>query len=289
MNMEYENNLFKNNYSIQVGGKLMDFSTVRLMGILNLTPDSFYDGGKYLSNEQKVLHDLEQMLEEGADIIDLGAFSSKPGSSLISVEEEEKRLLPALKSILKTFPEVILSVDTVRSSIAEKAIDMGAAIINDISAGKYDDKMFETIARLNVPYVLMHMQGDPESMQNQPTYDSVFNDVFHFFSKKLNELNEAGVNDVILDPGYGFGKQLSHNYKLLQQQNGFHRLGCPILVGVSRKGMIQKVINATAEEALNGTTAVNVIALLNGANILRVHDVKAAKEAIRIVDYFQKQ
>lgn len=287
--MEYENTLFKNNYSIQLRGKLMDFSTARLMGILNLTPDSFFDGGKYLFNEREILRQVEQMLEEGADIIDLGAFSSKPGSSLISIEEEEKRLLPALKSILRTFPEAILSVDTVRSSIAEKAIDSGAAIINDISAGKYDDKMFETVAKLKVPYVLMHMQGDPKNMQKQPTYESVYNDVFHFFSEKLSKLNELGVNDVILDPGYGFGKKLEHNYELLQCQKGFHRLGCPLLVGLSRKGMIQKVLNVTAEEALNGTTAANVIALLNGANILRVHDVKAAKEAIRIVDYFQKQ
>lgn len=289
MNLEYENTLFKNNYSIQLRGKLMDFSTVRLMGIINLTPDSFFDGGKYLSNEEKVLRQVEQMLEEGADIIDLGAFSSKPGSSLISVEEEEKRLFPALQSILKTFPEAILSIDTVRSSIAEKAVDMGAAIINDISAGKYDDKMFETIAKLKVPYVLMHMQGNPENMQKQPSYESVFNEVFYFFTEKLKTLNEVGVNDVILDPGYGFGKKLEHNYELLKSQKGFHRLGCPLVVGLSRKGMIQKVIDVSAEEALNGTTAANVIALLNGANMLRVHDVKAAKEAIRIVDYFQKQ
>lgn len=289
MNLEYENTLFKNNYSIQLKGKLMNFSTVRLMGILNLTPDSFFDGGKYLSHEKKVLRQVEQMLEEGADIIDLGAFSSKPGSTLISIEEEEKRLLPALRSILKTFPEAILSIDTVRSSIAEKAIDMGAGMINDISAGKYDDKMFTTVAKLKVPYVLMHMQGDPENMQNQPTYKSVFNEVFHFFTEKLSELNQAGVNDVILDPGYGFGKKLEHNYELLKTQKGFHRLGCPLVVGLSRKGMIQKVLNIHADEALNGTTSVHVIALLNGVNMLRVHDVKAAKEAIRIVDYFQKQ
>lgn len=288
MNLKYENTLFKNNYSIQINGKLMDFSTARVMGILNLTPDSFYDGGKYIYNEQLILSQVEKMLAEGADIIDIGAFSSKPGSRLITIEEEEARLLPVLQSIKKLFPEVILSVDTVRAEIAKKSVESGASIINDISAGKYDDKMFETVAKLNVPYILMHMQGDPENMQVKPTYKSVYNEVFHFFTEKLHQLNKVGVKDVILDPGYGFGKNLTHNYELLKMQKGLHRLNCPLLIGLSRKGMIQKVLDVSANEALNGTTTANVIALLNGANILRVHDVKAAKEAVRIVDYYQK-
>lgn len=287
--MEYENTLFKNNYSIQLSGKLMDFSTARLMGILNVTPDSFYDGGKYHSDEKKMLQQVEQMMMDGADMIDLGAFSSRPGSSLISEEEEEERLIPAIKSILKNFPNIILSVDTVRSSIAKKAVNLGASIINDISAGKYDKLMFQTVAELKVPYILMHMKGDPINMQDKAKYEAVYQEIFHFFTTKLNQLNEAGVNDIILDPGYGFGKKIEHNYQLLNQQAGFHQLNCPLMVGVSRKGMIQKVLDITAKDALNGTTAVNVIALLNGANILRVHDVKQAKEAIQIVDYYQKQ
>ena len=265
----------------------MDFSTPKVMGILNLTPDSFYDGGKF-QDKKEMLQQVETMLSEGASIIDVGAFSSRPSASLISMEEERSRLQPALISIMKEFPSAILSVDTYRSEIAKLAINEGASIINDISGGKFDSKMFETIAQLKVPYIMMHMQGKPKTMQHKPTYEDVFKEVFYFFTEQLKKLNQLGVNDVILDVGFGFGKTLNHNYELLRKLKHFHPLNCPVLVGLSRKGMIQKVIESTAAESLNATTAAHVIALQNGANLLRVHDVKAAKEAVEIVDFYQK-
>ena len=266
----------------------MDFSTPKIMGIVNLTPDSFFTRSRFQA-EKEILQQVEKMLEEGADIIDLGAFSSRPNSDFITEEEEKERLLSPLKSIVKAFPEAVLSVDTYRCTIATQAVSEGATMINDISGGDLDDNMFETIATLQVPYVLMHMKGTPKTMQQAPVYEDVVKEITKGFSARLNRLNELGVNDVILDVGFGFGKTLEHNYTLLKHLNYFHSLGWPILTGLSRKGMIQKIIGESAENALNGTTAAHVLALQNGANILRVHDVKEAKETIQIVDFYQKQ
>ena len=258
------------------------------MGIVNLTPDSFFTKSRFQA-ENEILQQVEKMLLEGADIIDLGAFSSRPNSDFISLQEEQERLLSPLKKIIQEFPSAMVSIDTYRSEIATQSVQEGAAMINDISGGDLDDKMFETIAALKVPYVMMHMKGTPKTMQQSPEYDDVFQEIYKSFSSKLTRLNDVGVNDVILDVGFGFGKTLTHNYTLLKKLNYFHSLQRLVLVGVSRKGMIQKVIGATAEDALNGTTAAHVLALQNGANILRVHDVKEAKEAIQIVDFYQKQ
>ena len=258
------------------------------MGIVNLTPDSFFTKSRFQA-ENEILQQVEKMLLGGADIIDLGAFSSRPNSDFISLQEEQERLLSPLKKIIQEFPSAMVSIDTYRSEIATQSVQEGAAMINDISGGDLDDKMFETIAALKVPYVMMHMKGTPKTMQQSPEYDDVFQEIYKSFSSKLTRLNDVGVNDVILDVGFGFGKTLTHNYTLLKKLNYFHSLQRLVLVGVSRKGMIQKVIGATAEDALNGTTAAHVLALQNGANILRVHDVKEAKEAIQIVDFYQKQ
>lgn len=279
---------FQNKYSINCKGVLMDFSTPKIMGIVNLTPDSFFTRSRFQA-EKEILQQVEKMLEEGVDIIDLGAFSSRPNSDFITEEEEKERLLSPLKSIVKAFPEAVLSVDTYRCTIATQAVSEGATMINDISGGDLDDNMFETIATLQVPYVLMHMKGTPKTMQQAPVYEDVVKEITKGFSARLNRLNELGVNDVILDVGFGFGKTLEHNYTLLKHLNYFHSLGRPILTGLSRKGMIQKIIGESAENALNGTTAAHVLALQNGANILRVHDVKEAKETIQIVDFYQKQ
>lgn len=283
-----EFNAFQNKYSINCKGVLMDFSTPKIMGIVNLTPDSFFTESRFQA-EKEILEQVERILTEGADIIDLGAFSSRPNADLISEQEEIERLITPLKAIVKEFPNAILSVDTYRSEVAKRAITEGAAIINDISGGDLDDKMFETIAALKVPYVLMHIKGTPKTMQQNPEYEDVFKEIYSGFSEKLSQLNQLGVNDVILDVGFGFGKTLEHNYTLLKKLNFFHSLNRPVLSGLSRKGMIQKVIDKPAVDSLNGTTAAHAIALLNGSNILRVHDVAAAKEAIQIVDFYQKQ
>lgn len=288
MQMNDENSSFRTNYSIQVNGKLLDFSTAMIMGIVNLTPDSFFEGSRF-NHETALLNQVEKMLVDGADFIDLGAFSSRPSAEMITLEEEKKRLLPALKLILKKFPQTCISVDTYRSEIAKIASYEGASIINDISAGRFDSKMFSTIAALKIPYIIMHMQGEPENMQTKPSYTNVVNEVYHFFSKKMKQLNELKVNDVILDVGFGFGKNLTHNYTLLKQLSFFKNLERPLLVGLSRKGMIQKLIHSSAAEALNGSTAAHVLSLTGGANILRVHDVKEAKQAVDIVNFYQKQ
>ena len=265
----------------------MDFSTPKIMGIVNLTPDSFFEGSRF-QTEKGILSQVEKMIREGADIIDLGSFSSRPNADLISQEKEQKRLIAPLKSIVKEFPHVVLSIDTYRSDIAHQSIQEGAHLINDISGGNFDPRMFETVQQLKVPYILMHMQGEPKTMQHAPVYEDIFTEIYHSFSERLANLVQLGIKDVILDVGFGFGKSLEHNYTLLKKLRYFHSLECPILVGLSRKGMIQKVIHENAENALNGTTAAHVLALQNGANILRVHDVKAAKEACQIVDFYQK-
>lgn len=258
-----------------------------IMGILNVTPDSFFDGGKFTSEIQWLEH-TQQMIDEGADIIDIGAYSTRPGATNVSEQDEMERLVNVIKSVRKQFPEVLISADTFRASIASKAIDAGANIINDISGGTMDDNMFSTIAKLKVPYVLMHIQGTPKTMQEKPQYENVTEDVFAFFTGKLAELKNMGVSKVILDPGFGFGKTLEHNYQLLDNLEKFNSIGFPLLVGFSRKSMINKLLKVKSEEALNGTTVLNTIALEKGAKILRVHDVKEAKEAARIVEYLKR-
>lgn len=268
--------------TINCNGKLIDLSSPKIMGILNITPDSFFDGGKY-NNTAAILFQVEKMLTEGATFIDVGAYSSRPGAKQISEEVELNRILPIVKLLIKEFPNILISIDTFRSNIAEQCVENGACIINDISAGGLDDNMFSTIAKIQVPYIIMHMQGSPQNMQLNPKYDDIIKDVLFYFSKKLATLHSLGVNDIITDVGFGFGKTIDHNYKLLKNLELFKNLEAPILVGLSRKSMLYKPLNIKPNDALNATTSANTIALLNGANILRVHDVKEAMEAIKIV------
>ena len=264
---------------------LLNLDESTIMGILNVTPDSFFDGGNYLS-EENIIRRVNAMEYHGAKIIDIGGYSSRPNATHISDEEELKRILPTIKLIKANFPDLLISIDTFRSNVAQKSVAAGATIINDISGGNMDNNMFRCIADLKVPYVLMHMQGTPATMQENPTYQNVVEEVNQFFNEKVNELTRLGVKDIILDPGFGFGKTLEHNYELLNKLDQFKTFNLPILVGFSRKSMINKVINTTPEEALNGTTVLNTIALMKGANILRVHDVKEANETIKLVNQF---
>lgn len=268
---------------INVKGKLMDLSHPRVMGILNLTPDSFYAASRK-ETETDIIDRCRQIVGEGADIIDIGACSSRPGSVQVDATEEMQRLRDGLKIICKHFPEAILSIDTYRADAAKMCVEeYGAAIINDISAGEMDSRMLDTIARLNVPYVLTHMKGTPPDMQEHPHYEHLLKEVFFHFSEKIQSLRSMGVKDLILDPGFGFGKTLEHNYCLMNHLEEFNVFQLPILTGVSRKSMIYKLLGCTPEEALNGTTVLHTAALLKGASILRVHDVEAAREAIRII------
>ena len=273
------------NFTLNCGGRLVSLEKPLVMGVLNVTPDSFYDGGRYTAEEQ-VLEQTRRMLEEGAAFIDVGGMSSRPGAQIISIEEELQRVIPVIKLIKKHFPEALISIDTIRGQVARQAADAGAVMINDISAGKFDPVMFPTVAELGLPYVLMHMQGKPADMQKDPVYENVTLEVLDFFIRQVGTLRELGVKDIILDPGFGFGKTVAHNYQLLRDLAVFNMLDCPTLAGVSRKSMICKVLGVKPAEALNGTTAVNTLALLGGAHILRVHDVKEAREAIEIVSAF---
>lgn len=261
--------------------KLIDLSTPRVMGILNITPDSFYEGSR-LKNADEALKKTEQMLNEGADFLDVGGMSTRFGSEILSETDELNRVIPIIEIILKNFPETLISVDTWRSKVALEAVGAGAAIVNDISAGSLDSELFQTVAKLDVPYILMHMQGTPQTMQQNPVYKDVVLEVNQFLSEKIFELRKLGVSDIILDPGFGFGKTIDHNYRLLKNLNliGFGEF--PILAGLSRKSMIKKLLDVDEKNALNGTTAVNMIALQNGANILRMHDVKEAKQCVQI-------
>ncbi len=269
--------------SINCKGKLIDLTGPKVMGILNLTPDSFYDGGKF-SSDKEILLQTEKMQREGATFIDIGAYSSRPGAIHLSEEEELSRILPTLERIVKSFPEILISIDTFRSSVAEQSIALGACMINDISAGSLDSKMFKTIAKLQVPYILMHMKGTPQNMQNNTNYDNLIEDIIFYFSKKINQLRKLGVNDLILDVGFGFSKTTDQSYDLLNKLNLFKNLELPILTGISRKSMLYGYLNITSAEALNATTVANTIALIQGTNILRVHDVKEAIETIKIVE-----
>ena len=269
--------------SINCNGNLIDITTPKVMGILNLTPDSFYDGGKY-KDLDAMLHQTEKMLQEGATFIDIGAYSSRPNAEHIDEQKELHRILPLLKILFKEFPQILISIDTFRSNVARECVESGACMINDISGGTMDNAMFNTIAQLQVPYILMHMQGTPQTMQVNPNYKDVTSDILYYFSKKVSELRALNISDIILDVGFGFGKTLEHNYELLQKLHLFKALELPLLVGLSRKSMLYKLLDTTPEKALNATTAANTIALLNGASILRVHDVKEATEAIKIVE-----
>jgi len=268
--------------TINCKGTLVGFSTPKVMGILNITPDSFFDGGEY-QNEKAILSQTEKMLNEGATFIDVGAYSSRPGADHVSEEEELKRIVPVIELLLKEFPSAYLSVDTFRSKVALETVNAGAAIINDISGGNMDVKMFETLAKLQVPYIAMHMQGTPQTMQNNPSYEDITTDLIKFFSEKVHQLHQLQLNDVIIDVGFGFGKTIEHNFQLLRDLSLFKSLNAPILAGVSRKSMLYKTLQITPNEAMNATTSANTIALMNGANILRVHDVKEAVECVRIV------
>jgi len=251
------------------------------MGIINLTPDSFYAGSRKQSVDEALLQ-ASKMLSEGAAFLDIGAYSSRPGAADISVEEEMDRLLPVVKAIVDAYPDAVLSIDTFRSQIAEAAIKVGAHIINDISGGQLDDAMFATVARLQVPYILMHMKGTPQNMNQQAQYENIFDEVFDYFVDKYDQLKQLGVKDVIIDPGFGFAKKTEHSYALMNRLQDFSSLQLPVLVGISRKNMIYKTLGIIAADALNGTTALNTIALTKGANILRVHDVREAVEAVKV-------
>ncbi len=257
-----------------------------VMGILNLTPDSFYDGGNY-TNAEEALERCKQMVKEGADIIDIGATSTRPGANEISEEEETNRLFPILKTIREEFPNILISVDTYRASVARECVALGADIINDVSGGDLDPDMFTTIAELDVPYVMMHMQGTPDTMQSRPYYTDVIENIIEVYHQKISKLNELGFEKIIMDPGFGFGKTVEQNYRLLKKINTFHFYGYPVIAGISRKSMISKVLENKPEEALNGTTILNTIAIMKGADIIRVHDVKEAREVITLFEYMK--
>lgn len=267
---------------MRIGDKMIDFKFPRVMGILNITPDSFFTGSRIGSQDQ-ALRTVERMLTEGADFIDIGAYSSRPGATDIAESEEISRLTPIIQALAKQFPQAILSIDTFRSQVAQAAILEGAHIINDISAGDLDTKMIETVARLKVPYIIMHMRGTPQTMNSLIQYDNVVDEVFQYLLAKIEQLKQAGIADYIIDPGFGFAKTIAHNYELLNKFELFKELDAPLLAGLSRKSMIWKELNIDNKDALNGTSVLNTIALMKGADILRVHDVKEATEAVKLV------
>ena len=267
--------------TINVRGRLVSLDEPQVMGILNVTPDSFFATSRCRS-EEEIRQRVCMMRREGATMVDIGAYSSRPGAEEVSVEEELRRLLPAVGIVREEWPDAIISVDTFRAEVARQAVEAGADIINDISGGEMDKDMFRTVAELHVPYILMHMQGTPQDMQKAPHYENLMCEVFRSLGERVEELHEMGVADVIVDPGFGFGKTMAQNYEMMARLGEFRLLGCPILVGISRKSMIYRLLDATPEESLNGTTALNTIALMNGASILRVHDVKEAVEAVKI-------
>lgn len=267
--------------TINCNGNLIDLSTPKVMGILNITPNSFYDGGKY-NEESEILLQAKKMISEGATFIDIGAYSSKPKAEYVSEEKELKRIVPIVSLIQKYFPKTVISIDTFRSEVARICIENGASIINDISAGSVDQKMMETIAKYNVPYVMMHKRGTPETMQTMTNYENIVKEMLFYFSEKVATARSFGINDMIIDPGFGFAKTVDQNYEVLQKLELFEILELPLLVGVSRKSMIYNVFKCTPEEALNGTTIINTIALTKGAKILRIHDVKEAMECVTL-------
>lgn len=274
---------------INVKGQLLDLSSPQVMGILNVTPDSFYAGSR-MQTEEEIARRARQILDEGASIIDIGAYSSRPNAEHISAEEEMRRLRSGLEIVNRDHPDAIISVDTFRADVAEQCVkDYGVSIINDIAAGEMDARMFETVAGLGVPYIMMHMQGTPQNMQKEPHYDNLIKEVFLYFARKVQQLRDLGVKDIILDPGFGFGKTLGHNYELMAHLEEFRVFELPLLIGVSRKSMIYKLLGGTPQDSLNGTSVLHTIALMKGANILRVHDVREAVECVRIVEKMKEE
>lgn len=274
-------------FTLNCKGKLVVVDNPLVMGIINATPDSFYAGSRH-KGEEAILRQAEHMIGHGADILDIGGQSSRPGSEPITADEELKRVITGIALIHQNFPDAIISIDTYYAKVAKEAVAAGASIVNDISAGNIDDAMIATVGSLNVPYILMHMKGTPQTMQQSAVYENVTKEVLDFFIQKLEQLRLAGIHDVIIDPGFGFGKTIAHNFELLRDFQAFKILERPLLLGVSRKSTIYKTLGISAEEALNGTTVLNTIGLLNGANILRVHDVKEAKEAVKLVAAMQQ-
>jgi dihydropteroate synthase len=276
---------FRTSYSLRLRGEIVELNTPKVMGILNVTPNSFYDGGKH---HDQFLMQAEKMINEGVFIIDVGGASTKPGAETPSLQDELETVIPVIEQIRKTFPETYLSVDTYRAEVAKQAVVAGADIVNDVSAGRIDPDLLQTVADLKIPYVLMHMQGDPATMQDNPTYDNVTQDVIFELSEVLGRLRKMGVADVIIDPGFGFGKSVEHNFQLLRELKHFQLFNVPILAGLSRKSMINKVLGTSPQNALNGTSALNTIALMNGAKLLRVHDVKEAMQCIQLVEQYEQ-
>jgi dihydropteroate synthase len=267
---------------INCNGNLIDLSIPKVMGILNVTPNSFYDGGKH-KNINSIIHQVDKMLSEGADFIDVGAYSSKPNAEFVSQDEEIKRLVHIIKELVNTFPNIIISVDTFRAEVAKIAVENGVAMINDISAGLLDEKMLQTVAYLKVPYIMMHLKGNPQTMQTLAKYDDIVKEMIFYFSERIEKARSFGISDIIIDPGFGFAKTVEQNYEVLQKMELFSLFELPLLAGISRKSMIYKVLENSPTEALNGTTVLNTIALQKGAKILRVHDVKEAVECIKLV------
>ena len=277
-----QSNVFSTNKTLNLRGRIMDLSKPKVMGILNITPDSFYDGGGFLSVDQAVTK-CGEMLEEGAEMIDVGGYSTRPGAKDISEQEEFDRVIPVIEKIVQHFPETIISIDTFRSSVANLAVSAGASMVNDVSGGNLDGNMFPTVASLGVPYILMHSRGTPQTMASLTQYDNLLTDIAFDLSKKLNQLHSLGVKDIIIDPGFGFAKTIDQNFELLGNLGYFGILEKPLLIGLSRKSMIWKTLAINSKEALNGTTTLNTIALIKGARILRVHDVKEAVECVKLV------
>ena len=276
-----KDNKIAKNYHLKIGDKLMDFSIPKVMGIINLTPDSFYDGGKYQA-KQNLIKKIKQLQSEDVDIIDVGGVSTRPMAKEVDEEVELQRVIPAIRLIKKHFVDAIISIDTYRANVAEKAIKEGAHIINDISGGRFDNNMFKTVAELDVPYVLMHSRGTPQTMQSLVNYSNVTTDVIKELSFSINKLRELGVKDILIDPGFGFAKTMEQNYELFKNLEHLHVLDCPLVVGVSRKSMIYKLLNTNPKKALNGTAVLNTVALIKGAKVLRVHDIKEAKEVVKL-------
>jgi dihydropteroate synthase len=275
-------------FTLNCNGRLLVIDEPLVMGIINTTPDSFYSGSR-INEVDAVLKRAGQMITDGASIIDIGGQSTRPGNKRISANEECERVIPFVEAIHKRFPEIIISIDSFYSSVVKEAVEAGASMVNDVSAGSIDKDLISTVASLNVPYVLMHMKGDPQTMQQNPTYNNVVLEVFDFLNAKTKELHEAGIHDIILDPGFGFGKTTQHNFELLNSLDFFNQLSKPLLTGLSRKATVYKTLGISAEEALNGTTVLNTLSLLKGASILRVHDVKEARQAITLVQAVKKK
>ncbi len=268
---------------INIKGSLLNLTKPRIMGILNLTPDSFYDGGLY-DSEKKIDNQVAKMIDEGADIVDIGGYSSRPGAKEISIDEEIKRVVPTIKFLKKKYPDLILSIDTFRSEVAQNCLDLGVDIVNDISAGCIDEKILDIVSKYNCPYIMMHMRGNPQNMQNKPEYKNVIKELISFFAKRIYLAREKGIVDIIIDPGFGFGKTLDHNYTIMKKIENFKQLDLPMLVGISRKSFITNYLNIDKKDSLNSTTAINMYFLDKQINILRVHDVKEAKECIMLYE-----